>query len=198
MEKIKVLRTGYADISDLKPWGDNPRVVFDTDVEKLVRKIRKYGAYKPLVIDEDGLVLGGHARLKALNAIGEKTAWVSVVDAKTHAQRLFVAISDNDAIGATDPEKLMKLIGDMAPADLDDMTVDFGAHKSVEDILDEAGIGNEAPSDMADVPTIGKMILPFGNADYEKVLAVLEDVRNKEGKADHTEAVIWLLEQYAD
>lgn len=194
MKKIKVLQTGIAPISQLKEWADNPRIIFAQDVERLVAQIKELGVYKPILVTPDGLVLGGHARLRALQQAGETRAWVSIVDAQTHEERLFIALSDNDNAGTTNEDKLMRLIGRSSPAIFADYIVDLGQARSLSELMETAGIGNVASSD--EMPTIGKMILPFSNEDYERVLDVLDKVMEREGVGDHTEAVIFLLEKY--
>lgn len=193
---ISILDTGYADILELKEWSENPRIILEPEVNALCEQIRELGMYKPILVTPEGIVIGGNARLKALHRMGETRVWVSVIDAKTHSDRLFIALADNDTIGSTDAKSLMSLIGHMLPETFRDYTVDFGQAKSVADILAEAGIGNVAPAD--EMPTIQKIILPFSNEDYERVLSALDKIMEEHGVSDHTEAVIYLLEHYAD
>lgn len=191
---ISILDTGYADITELKEWADNPRIIYENEIDAVVEQITELGLYKPILVTPDGTVIGGNARLKALHRMGETRVWVSVIDAKTHSERLFVALADNDTVGSTDTDKLMSLIGHMLPETFRNYTVDFGQSKSVEDLLAEGGIGNEAPSDQAS--NIQKMILPFSNDDYERVLAALDKIMAENNLDDHTAAVIHLLENY--
>lgn len=191
---ISILDTGYADIAELKEWAENPRVIYENEIDAVVGQIRELGLYKPILVTTEGIVIGGNARLKALHRMGEARVWVSVVDARTHSERLFIALADNDTVGSTDTDKLMALIGRFLPETFRNYTVDFGQAKSVEDLLAEGGIGNVSPSD--ETPTIQKMILPFSNEDYERVLATLDRIMGENNLDDHTAAVIHLLENY--
>lgn len=57
-------------ISELKNWDKNPRGIKKDDFERLKKQIQKLGQYKPLLITEDGTVLGGNMRLKAYKELG--------------------------------------------------------------------------------------------------------------------------------
>lgn len=86
-------------ISKLKPWDKNPRTIKEHDFKRLQKQIEKLGIYKPLLVTEDGIVLGGNMRLKALTELGKTEVWVSVVEAPDDATKLEYALSDNDRAG---------------------------------------------------------------------------------------------------
>lgn len=58
-------------LSDLKEWDRNPRLITEKGIADLTRSIDKFGLAEPIVINTDGLILGGHARYKVLKAKGE-------------------------------------------------------------------------------------------------------------------------------
>lgn len=51
-------------IKTLKPNPDNPRVLTEKGMADLKKSVEKFGLAEPLVIQPDGTVIGGHARLK--------------------------------------------------------------------------------------------------------------------------------------
>jgi len=53
-------------ISDLRKWNDNPRLIKDKGLKDLEQSIDKFGLAEPLVIQPDGLIIGGHARFMVL------------------------------------------------------------------------------------------------------------------------------------
>lgn len=57
-------------VADLKPHPNNPRVHPDSAINKLVRSIREFGWTNPVLLSADGIVLAGHARLKAAEKAG--------------------------------------------------------------------------------------------------------------------------------
>lgn len=52
-------------IADIKPHPNNPRVHPDSAIEKLQRSIQEFGFVNPVLISKDGILLAGHARIKA-------------------------------------------------------------------------------------------------------------------------------------
>ena len=60
-------------ISEIKPNKENPRYISESKFKKLVKSLMDFPQMleaRPLVIDEDFIVLGGNMRLKALKSSG--------------------------------------------------------------------------------------------------------------------------------
>lgn len=98
------------DINTLKRWDQNPKKASKKDIARLKKQIEKYGIYKPLIIIDDGTVIGGNQRLVALKELGAKTAWVSIVNPKSEAEKIEIALSDNDRVGFYDQDMLSELV----------------------------------------------------------------------------------------
>lgn len=89
-------------ISKIRFNPNNPRIIKDDKFEKLIQSIRNFPymlELRPIVIDENNIVLGGNMRLKALRELGYKE--VSVVLAKdlTEEQKKEFIIKDNLGFG---------------------------------------------------------------------------------------------------
>ena len=73
-------------ISDIKLNESNPRVISREKLEKLQKSIKdfpKMMSLRPIVIDNNGVILGGNMRYQALVALGYKQipdTWVKVAD----------------------------------------------------------------------------------------------------------------------
>src|SRR5689334_1344113 len=67
-------------LADLKPWDKNPRRLTEKGMADLTQSIRRLGLAQPIVINTDGLILGGHARYQVLLAEGETQAQCFVPD----------------------------------------------------------------------------------------------------------------------
>lgn len=100
----------HALLSELTPWKDNPRSVEPEDLERLKVQIKKLGLYKPLIVNEEGVIVGGNMRWLALRELGETEAYVSIVKAVTDAEKLEFALSDNDSVGVWDKKELVPLL----------------------------------------------------------------------------------------
>ena len=99
-------------LKDIKKNPSNPRVIRDDKFKKLVNSIKEFPkmmALRPMVLDENNIVLGGNMRLKALNELGYKEIpeeWIKRAnDLSEEEQRRFV-IADNVGFGEHDYEML--------------------------------------------------------------------------------------------
>src|SRR5581483_10567928 len=65
----KMTTTGkiYTAIGNLQVWDKNPRTIADEDRIRLRSQIAFLGQYKPLLVTEDGIVVGGNMRLSEFN-----------------------------------------------------------------------------------------------------------------------------------
>ena len=100
-------------ISEVKVWDKNPRGCKKTDFARLKKQIQKFGVYKPLIAcKENGTltVLGGNMRLRALQELGHKEVWVSVVGPKSEAEKIEISLSDNDRVGYYEDQALAELV----------------------------------------------------------------------------------------
>lgn len=94
-------------IAAIKPNEENPRFITDAKFKKLVKSIKDFPEMleaRPLVIDEDNVVLGGNMRLKALKSAGIFEIPVKRVEGWTSEQKKEFIIKDNLGYGEWDWE----------------------------------------------------------------------------------------------
>jgi|SRR3990167_3352499 len=115
----------YTPLSELKPWEKNPRGIKKDDFERLKRQITQLGQYKPLIVTDDGTVLGGNMRLRAYQELGIEEIWVSVVEAKTEQRKAEIALSDNDRAGYYDADMLANFLPTIPEINLADFAIDI-------------------------------------------------------------------------
>ena len=98
-------------LTDLTPNPDNPRHIRDEKFSKLVDSIRTFDKMmrlRPMVVDMDGVILGGNMRYRALQHLGMDDIpdnWVIYADLTEEEKREFI-IKDNVAFGEWDWETL--------------------------------------------------------------------------------------------
>ena len=98
-------------LSQIKLNPNNPRVIKDEKFAKLVKSITEFPkmmALRPIVINNDNVVLGGNMRLKALKEIGYKEIpdeWVKRADDLTEEEARRFIIADNVGFGEHDWER---------------------------------------------------------------------------------------------
>lgn len=91
-------------ISEIKPNPNNPRLIKDEKFKKLVQSIKDFPEMlekRPIVVNQDMVVLGGNMRLKACKEAGLKEVPVMVADWTEEQQREFI-IKDNVGFGEWD------------------------------------------------------------------------------------------------
>lgn len=142
MSTIKINRDVRA-ADSLKEWEGNPRSISKAGFSRLKRQIQKLGQYKPILITDDGTVLGGNMRLKAYQELGIKDIWVSVVSADTEEKKIEYALSDNDRAGKYDGDQLANLTGSFPEVEWCDYAVDIKEPLSVKDMGDQFNIDFE-------------------------------------------------------
>ena len=94
-------------IAAIKPNEENPRFITDSKFKKPVKSIQDFPEMleaRPLVIDEDNVVLGGNMRLKALKAAGVFEVPVKRVIGWSEQQKKEFIIKDNLGYGEWDWE----------------------------------------------------------------------------------------------
>lgn len=82
------------DINEIFPYANNPRKN-DSAVDAVAESIRQCGYIAPIIVDEDGVILAGHTRYKALKKLGRDWAEVIVKDGLTEEQKKKYRLLDN-------------------------------------------------------------------------------------------------------
>lgn len=121
--------------ADLKPYKDNPRRN-DSAVEYVANSIKEFGFKVPLVIDRDNIIICGHTRLKAAQALGLEAVPCIMADDLTPEQVKAFRLADNKTAELADWD------ADALAAELDDIfdldMADFGFTDSLDDISAQA------------------------------------------------------------
>jgi DNA modification methylase len=96
-------------INKIKSNPNNPRVIRDEKFKKLVKSIEDFPQMlelRPIVVNDDMIVLGGNMRLKACEAAGLKEVPIVIASALTEDQQKEFIIKDNVGFGEWDWEQL--------------------------------------------------------------------------------------------
>lgn len=106
-------------ITELKRPEKNVRLHGDRQIKEYIRSIEMFGQIRPLVIDEDNVVLAGNGLLTALKEMGRETADCYVVTGLSAKQKKKLMLADNKIfeLGVNDSnvfdELLRELGGDI-------------------------------------------------------------------------------------
>jgi len=96
-------------ISEVKTNPKNPRLIKDDKFRKLVKSIQEFPQMlelRPIVVDENNIVLGGNMRLKACKEAGLKEVFIVKADNLTKQQKDEFIVKDNVGFGEWDWDEL--------------------------------------------------------------------------------------------
>jgi len=96
-------------INEIKPNPNNPRIIKDDKFKKLVKSIQDFPQMlelRPIVIDENNIVLGGNMRLKACIEAGLTDVPVKQAKELTEEQKKEFIVKDNVGYGEWDWDDL--------------------------------------------------------------------------------------------
>ena len=118
-------------LDEIRTYENNPRII-EGAVEDVKESIRQCGYVAPIIVDEDGVILAGHTRYRALQELGWKECDVVIVSGLGEEQRKKYRLYDNKAGELAKWDT--KLLGEEL-ADVDFDGYDFG--QPLADVLDD-------------------------------------------------------------
>lgn len=161
--EIKIVK-----INQVKPNPENPRIIKDDKFRKLVKSIQEFPKMleiRPIVVNDDMIVLGGNMRLKACKEAGLKELPVIMASDLTEDQQREFIIKDNVGFGEWDWDDLAN---NWNPDQLTDWGLDIPdfAVQEVEAVEDDYEMPNEIKSDfvLGDLIEIGPHRLLCGDS----------------------------------
>ena len=131
VEKVK--------ISEVKNNPSNPRLIKDDKFRKLVKSIQEFPQMlelRPIVVDENNIVLGGNMRLKACKEAGLKDVFIVKAANLTEEQKQEFIVKDNVGFGEWDWDALANEF------DIEQLE-DWGLDVPINDKIDQLEDGEE-------------------------------------------------------
>ena len=92
-------------ISEIKENPENPRYIKDSKFKKLVKSIKEFPEMlekRPIIVDENMVVLGGNMRLRACKSAGLFEVWIDKAIGWTEDQKREFIVKDNVGFGEWD------------------------------------------------------------------------------------------------
>ena len=174
-------------LKDIKPNPNNPRVLRDDKFQKLKQSITEFPkmlSLRPMVIDENNVVLGGNMRLRALQELGftdVEEAWVKRSSDLTEEEKKRFIIADNVAFGEWDWDSLAN---DWEVVDLEAWGLEIPQFDNEAD-TDYSDKNKEI--DVKDLEGLMTINLKYTEEDYWKVKEQLSKI------AQTPEQAVWKL-----
>lgn len=91
----KIIRGKMWPLSKIIPYEHNPRTHPEAQIKLLADLIEKYGPDQDIVVDEDGIILKGHGRLRAAILLDRKDFPVTQRLGLTDVEKTAMRIADN-------------------------------------------------------------------------------------------------------
>jgi DNA modification methylase len=168
-------------VSEVKANPNNPRVIKDDKFKKLVKSIQDFPEMlelRPIVVNVDGIVLGGNMRLKACKEAGLKEVPVIKAEDLTEDQQKEFIIKDNVGFGEWDWEDLASNwdAEELTEWGLDLPTDSFVEMEAVEDDFKVSEDGIETDIVLGDLIEIGEHRLLCGDStDSDQVARLMNE-----------------------
>jgi ParB-like chromosome segregation protein Spo0J len=89
------LKIEYLAVASLKPYGRNPRTHSRKQIEQIASSIQQFGFTLPILIDAEGRLIAGHARLEAARLLGLEYVPTIRLDYLSEPQKRAYLIADN-------------------------------------------------------------------------------------------------------
>jgi len=182
------------DITEIKFNENNPRTITAFQLQKLKKSLLEFPQMlelRPLVIDEENVVIGGNMRLKALQELGiTKVPTKKVVNLTPEQKKEFV-IKDNLSYGEWDWDNLV------VEWELETLT-DWGLELNTEDELTNNNTyeGLDASSKLNKFlnAEIKRMFLVFDSETFTKVVEWFDKKQEDFGVEDNNQVILKLME----
>lgn len=124
-------------IKDIKPYENNPRIIPQEAVDKVANSIKEFGMTNPILVDENMVIIAGHTRLKACEALGIGVVPVNMAVGLTEEQVKALRLADNKTgeFSSWDDELLNIELGDLFKDnfDMEQFGFDWGLGEDDED-----------------------------------------------------------------
>lgn len=153
-------------LSEIRPYERNPRRN-DPAVASVVESIQQCTYVAPIVVDEDGVILAGHTRYRALKKLKRKEAEVIVKAGLTEEQKRKYRLLDNKTAELADWD-LDLLADELDGLDFGDLDLDWGIKADEEEQPGEEKPGNFAKSEFEYSQQYGVTVILASEAEQEE------------------------------
>lgn len=182
-------------ITQVRPNENNPRFIKDYKFKKLVTSIKEFPEMlklRPIVVNNEMVVLGGNMRLKACKEAGLKEVWILKAEELTEAQQREFIVKDNVGFGEWDWDVLAnewntQQLGDWG------MEVWQGG-EDVSNTNDYSNLDVDSKLDKFLDAKIKNLTIPFESQEFDEVILKLEVYLEKYNLVDYKEMVYKIIE----
>lgn len=160
-------------LMDLVKPEKNVRIHTEQQLKEFQRSVKMFGQIRPIVVDENNVILAGNGLYETLIAMGKETADVYKYDNLTENQKKKLMIADNKifSLGIENLDTLNSFLEDLQ-GDLDIPGFD-------EDILKQM---------VSEAEDVTEKLSEYGTLDDEEIQSIKESGERKEQQIQKAEA----------
>lgn len=153
-------------IKTIKPNPKNPRIIKDDKFRKLVKSIQDFPQMlelRPIVVDENNIILGGNMRFKALQEAGHKEVFIIRANELTDEQKDEFIVKDNVGFGEWDWDALAN---EWNPEQLNEWGLEvpvFNDEVNLDDFFQENDPATEKEDKF-------RIVLEYTEEDYNEII----------------------------
>ena len=169
------MKTEIVNIKLVKSNPNNPRIIKDDKFNKLVASIKEFPKMleiRPIVVNDDMIVLGGNMRLKACNAAGLKEVPIIKASNLTEQEQKQFIIKDNVSGGEWDWNMLAN---EWDAEELDEWGLDVGGFD-----LNSDELGEEFTLPDGDKAPFQQMTFTLADEQAEQIKNAIADIKKTE------------------
>jgi ParB-like chromosome segregation protein Spo0J len=152
-------RTEIRKISEIRLNPDNPRRHSLEQIEQIARSLREFKWTIPVLIDETGMLLAGHGRVRAARLMGWTECPVVVAGAWSEEQKAAYMVADNALTDRSDwdPKLIRGTLRGLKARDFDLGLVGFSEEELARLMVDPMTLAEAAPKEvvMEECPMCG-------------------------------------------
>ena len=175
VQKHEKMKTEKVNIKEVIPNKSNPRIIKDDKFKKLVKSINDFPQMleiRPIVVDENNIILGGNMRFKACIEAGLKEVFIIKANDLTEEQKHEFIVKDNVGFGEWDWDSLAN---EWDTEKLDDWGLDLPIY--IND-SDEFGTDFNLPD--GDKAPFQQMTFTLADEQAEQIKNAMADIKATE------------------
>lgn len=188
------MQVNKVNINEVKTNPKNPRIIKDDKFRKLVKSIQEFPQMlelRPIVVDENNIVLGGNMRLKACKESGLKEVYIVKAEGLTELQKDEFIVKDNVGFGEWDWDMLAN---EWNSELLNEWGLDVWHNDEMSNLNEYEGLDAESKLDKFLNSELKRMFLVYDNETFENVISWFNKQQEKHELENHSQVILKLME----
>ena len=181
-------------INSIKTNPKNPRLIKDDKFKKLVKSIQEFPQMlelRPIVVDENNIILGGNMRYKACVEAGLKEIYILKAEDLTEQQKDEFIVKDNVGFGEWDWDILAN---EWDAEKLEDWGLGVWKNDELSNLNEYEGLDAESKLDKFLNAELKRMFLVYDNETFENVIEWFNNQQQKHELENHSQVILKLME----